>query len=103
MGIIGMVKGDRPATQARLTKATELDPKDPFNYLLLAGSVNDDYQESAKRYQAKPDGPAKNAEMQKVPAALDRGIDGYAHFICPLGGGAQINAILPQEKKEMER
>jgi hypothetical protein len=30
MGILGMVKGDRAATQARLTKAAELDPKRPF-------------------------------------------------------------------------
>src|SRR5438477_9786399 len=78
MGIIGMVKGDRAATQARFTKATELDPKDPFNFLLLAGSVNDDYQESAKRYQSMPDGPARTAELQKVLAALDRVIDADA-------------------------
>ena len=29
MGILGMVRGDRAATQTRLTKAIELDPKEP--------------------------------------------------------------------------
>ena len=102
MGILGMVKGDRPATQARLTKAIELDAKDPFNYLLLAGSVNDDYQDSAKRYQAMPDGPPKTAELQKVLASLDRVIDVYAHFIALSEGVAQLATIRQQEMQDME-
>ena len=35
MGILGMVRGDGATTQARLAKASELDPKDPLNYLFL--------------------------------------------------------------------
>ena len=102
MGIIGMVKGDRAATQARFTKATELDPKDPFNFLLLAGSINDDYQESAKRYQSMPDGLARTAELQKVLAALDRVIDADAHFIALSEGVAQLASIRQQEMQYLE-
>jgi len=102
MGIIGMVKGDRAATQARLTKATELDPKDPFNFLLLSGSLNDDYQETAKRYQSLPDGPAKTAELQKVLTSLDHVIDAYAHFIALSEGVAQLASIRQQEMQDLE-
>jgi hypothetical protein len=84
MGILGMVRGDRAATQTRLSKATELDPKDPFNYLLLTGSVNDEYQDAAKKYQGMKDGPEKTAELQKVIATLDRVIDAYASFHRPI-------------------
>ena len=103
MGIIEMVKGDRAATQARLTKATELDPKDPFNYLLLSGTLNDDYQESAKRFQAMPEGPAKTAELQKVLASLDRVIDSYAHFIALSEGVARFDSVRQQEMQDLER
>ena len=102
MGIIEMVKGDRAATQARLTKATELDPKDPFNYLLLSGTLNDDYQESAKRFQAMPEGPAKTAELQKILASLDRVIDSYAHFIALSEGVAQFASVRQQEMQDLE-
>jgi hypothetical protein len=102
MGILGMVKGDRPATQARLTKAIELDPKDPFNYLLLAGSVNDDYQEAAKKYQALPDGPARTAELQKAQSFLDRVIDADAHFIALSEGVAQLATIRQKEMQYLE-
>jgi hypothetical protein len=102
VGILSMVKGDRVATQSRLTKATELDPKDPFNFLLLSGSVNDDYQEAAKKYQAMKDGPEKTAELQKVVATLDRVIDAYAHFIALSEGNAQLAAVRQQEMQDLE-
>ena len=102
MGIIEMVKGDRQATQARLTKAAELDPKDAFNYLLLSGTLNDDYQESAKRFQTMPEGPAKTAELQKILASLDRVIDSYAHFIALSEGAAQFASVRQQEMQDLE-
>ena len=103
MAILGMVKGDRAATQTRLTKAAALDPKDPFNYLLLSGSLNDDYQDGAKRYQAMKDGPEKTAELEKVKANLDRVIDAYAHFIALSEGNAQLATVREQELQDLEK
>lgn len=102
MAILGMVKGDRAATQTRLNKATQLDPKDPFNYLLLSGSINDEYQESAKKYQAMKDSPEKTAELPKILATLDRVIDSYAHFIALSEGNAQLTPIRQQEMQDLE-
>src|ERR1041385_1494398 len=80
LGILGMVKGDNAATQTRLAKASELDPKDPLNFLFLAGSINTDYQQAAKKYQSLPDGPDRDAQLKKVYGLLDRMIDADAHF-----------------------
>ncbi|HYW73693.1 MAG TPA: hypothetical protein VE961_21905 [Pyrinomonadaceae bacterium] len=102
MGILGMVKGDRAATQKRLTRASELDPKDPYNFLLLSGSINDDYEDAAKKYQAMPEGPAKVAELEKVKSTLDRVIDSYAHFIALSEGVAQLAPIRQQELQDLE-
>ena len=37
MGLLNLVKGDRDVAKARLAKAAELAPTDPFNHLMLAG------------------------------------------------------------------
>lgn len=102
-GILAMVKGDRPTTLTRLTKASQLDPKDPFNYLLISGSLNDEYQDAAKRYQAMPDGPPKTAELPNVLARLDQVIDAYAHFIALSEGQAQLATMRQQEMEDLEK
>ncbi len=102
LGILGMVKGDNVATQARLTKATELDPKDPLNFLFLAGSINTDYQQAAKKYQSMSDGPDRDAQLKKVYALLDRMIDTDAHFLALSDGNAQLAAIRQQEMQYLE-
>jgi hypothetical protein len=101
-GILGMVKGDRAATQARLTKASELDPKDPFNFLLLSSSLNEEYQEGAKKYQSMPDGTDRDAQLKKVLGLLDRVIDADAHFVALSEGNAQLAAVRQQEMQYLE-
>ncbi len=102
MGIIAMVKGDRPKTQERLAKASQLDAKDPLNYLFLSSSLNDDYQDAAKKYQALPDGAEKTAQLQKVLALLDRMIDTDAHFLALSEGNAQLANIREKEMGYLE-
>ncbi|HYX29588.1 MAG TPA: hypothetical protein VE863_13560 [Pyrinomonadaceae bacterium] len=102
VGVLAMVTGDRTKTQARLTKASQLDAKDPLNYLFLASSFNDAYQEAAKKYQAMPDGPAKTAELKNVLASLERVVDTDAHFIAVSDGNAQLANIRQQEMGYLE-
>src|SRR5215475_3805543 len=54
LGLLNLVKGDRTAARASYVKASELAPTDPFNYVMLGGIVNDEYQNSAKKYQGLP-------------------------------------------------
>jgi hypothetical protein len=102
MGILSMVKGDRPATQKRLTKATELDAKDPLNYLFLANSINMDYEDEAKKYQSMANGPEKDAQLNKILAIMDRMIDTDAHFLALSDGNAQLANIRKQEMQYLE-
>lgn len=102
MGVLAMVKGDRANTQMRMTKASELDPKDPLNYLFLANSINSDYEEAAKKYQAMANGPEKDAQLKKVFALLDGMIDADAHFVALSEGNAQLAKIREQEMGYLE-
>jgi len=102
LGILAMVRGDRAKTQERLAKASQLDPGDPFNYLLLSSSVNDDYQEAAKKYQAMPDSPAKAEQLKNAIALLDRVIDADAHFVALSEGNPQLANIRQQEMGYLE-
>jgi hypothetical protein len=102
LAILGMVKGDRPTTQARLAKASELDPKDALNYLFLANSISMDYEDAAKKYQAMANGAEKDAQLKKVLEMLDRLIDADAHFLALSDGNAQLANIRLQEMKYLE-
>ena len=102
MGILNLVKGDRAEAKARLEKAAAISPTDPFNYLLLAGILNEDYQAKATRYKGMPAGPAKDAELKTVLAFLDQVIDAYAHTIALAEGNAPLQPIRQQYLQDLE-
>ena len=102
MGILNLVKGDRVEAKARFTKATELAPNDPFNYLMLIDIFDAEYQDAAKRYQSMPSGKAKNEEYPKVVAALDKVIDTLARAIALSKGNARLEQARQQSLKDLE-
>ena len=102
MGILNLVKGDRVEARARLTKAAELAPNDPFNYLMLIEIFDAEYQDAAKRYQSMPSGKAKNDEYPKVMAALDKVIDTLARAIALSEGNARLEQARQQSLKDLE-
>jgi hypothetical protein len=102
MGLLNLVKGDRDGAKARLAKAAELAPTDAFNYLLLAGTLNEEYQDAAKRYQSMPNGPAKDEEMKKILASLDQVIDAYAHTIALAEGNERLAPVRKQYLQDLE-
>ncbi len=96
LGILKLAKGNLADAKASFIRATELAPADPFNYLMLAGILNDEYKSEAKQYQNLPAGPAKDAARNKVMTLMDATIDAYAHMIALSEG----NAILQQVRQE---
>jgi hypothetical protein len=102
MGVLHLIKGERAEARVRFTKATELVPNDPFNYLMLVDIVDTEYQDLAKRYQAMPSGNAKNAEYPKVVAALDKVIDTMARVIALSEGDARLTQARQQSMKDLE-
>lgn len=102
LGILNLVKGDRAQAKAQVLKALEVAPSDPYNYLLLSGILEGEYQDAAKRYKNLPDGKAKNDELQKVLATLDSVIDAYAHLIALSEGIAPLQQARQQAMQDME-
>ena len=102
MGLLSLVNGDRDGSKVRLAKAAELAPTDPFNYLLLAGILNDEYQDAAKRYQGLPSGAAKDEELKKILASLDQVIDAYAHTIALAEGNERLAPVRQQYVQDLE-
>ena|ERR1700687_6019332 len=102
MGILNLVKGDRVEAKARFTRATELAPNEPFNYLMLIDIFDAEYQDAAKRYQNMLSGKAKNDEYPKVMAALDKVIDTLARAIALSEGNAPLEQARQQAIKDLE-
>ena len=102
MGILSLAKGNRAEAKARYMKASELVPSDPFNFVMLAGILTDEYQTEAKRYQGMPDGPAKQDELKKVQAMIDNVIDATAHAIALSEGNAALQQIRQQYLQDIE-
>jgi Flp pilus assembly protein TadD len=102
MGLLNLVKGDRDGAKARLAKAVELAPTDPFNHLLLAGILNDEYQDAAARYRSMPSGPAKDEELKKILTFLDQVIDAYAHTIALAEGNQRLAPVRTQYLQDLE-
>ncbi len=102
MGVLNLVKGDRAETKSRLLKAAELAPTDAFNYLLLGGVLNEEYQDAAKRYQNMAAGPAKDEELKKALSSLDQVIDALAHMVALSEGNAPLQGARQQSLQDLE-
>ncbi len=102
MGLLNLVKGDRAQARASYLKASELAPTDPFNFVMLAGIVNDEYQISAKKYQGLPAGPAKDEELKKAQTLMDATIDAYAHAVAVSEGNATLQPVRQQYLADLE-
>lgn len=88
-GVLSFVSGDRESAKLRLTKAAELNPSEPFNYLILGGIADEEYQAAAKVYQSAS-GAARDQALQKAHEILDRTIDTYARFVAVSEGNARF-------------
>src|SRR5207237_241914 len=96
VGLLNLMKGDRAAARAGYAKAAELAPADAFNVVMLAGILNDEYQNEAKRYQTMPDGPAKDEELKKAQSLMDATIDAYARAVAVSEGNANLQQVRQQ-------
>ena len=102
LGLLNLVSGDRAKARASYTKASELAPSDPFNFVMIAGMVNDEYQAEAKHYQSMTSGPARDAELKKAQSLLDAVIDAYAHAIAVSEGNATLQPVRQQYLQDFE-
>lgn len=103
MGVLNLTKGNLADAKGAFVKGTQAAPTDPFNYLMLGGVLYEEYSDAAKRYQAMPAGPAKDAELPKALAVMDRMIDAHAHMIALSEGNAILQGARQQTLEDLER
>ena len=101
-GLINLVKGDAAQAKVNYTKASQLAPADAFNWVMLAGIVNDEYQKQASHYQSLPSGPGKDEELKKAQALMDSVIDTYAHAVALSEGKPALQTVRQQYLQDLE-
>jgi hypothetical protein len=102
LGLLYMVKGARADAKTNYTKASQIAPSDPFNFVMIAAIMNDEYQTAAKAYQSMTAAPAKDAQLKKVQDLLDAVIDVYAHAIALSEGNAGLAQVRQQYLHDLE-
>ena len=102
MGLLHMSKGAMLEAKAHYTKASQLAPSEPFNFVMLAEILNEEYQTAAKAYQAMPAGAPKDAQRGKVEALLDSVIQAYARAIALSEGNAGLQSVRQQQLQDLE-
>lgn len=102
LGLLSLVTGNRADAAGFYTKAAELAPTDGFNALMLAGMLVEDYQTQAKHYQSLPNGPAKDEELKKTQALLDKVIDSTARAIALSEGNPAYAQARQQYLQDLE-
>jgi len=101
-GLLNFAKGDQAEAKANYTKASQLNPADPFNLVMLGALFNDEYQNEGKQYQSMAAGPARDAQLKKVQALLDNVIDAYAHAVALSEGNVTLQHIRQQYAQDLE-
>ncbi|MGQ0760949.1 MAG: hypothetical protein ACT4OT_02850 [Acidobacteriota bacterium] len=102
LGLLYMLKGANAEAKANYTKASQVAPSDPFNFVMIAALLNDEYQAAAKAYQAMAAGAPKEAQLKKVETLLDTVIDAYAHAIALSEGSAPLAQVRQQYLQDLE-
>ena len=102
LGLLYMLKGANVEAKAHYTKASQAAPTDPFNFVMIAALLNDEYQAAAKAYQTMAAGAPKDAQLKKVEVLLDTVIDAYAHAIALSEGNAALATVRQQYLQDLE-
>jgi len=94
--------GDTAEAKANYLKASQLNPTDAYNFIMLAAMLNDEYQNEGKQYQSMTAGTARDEQLKKVQALLDSVIDAYAHAVALSEGNATLQQIRQQYAQDLE-
>ena len=97
IAVISLMEHNAADAQTNLDKAIKLNPSDPFDYVLSAGLVNDEYQRTAQTYRTMPESKAKTDMLQKATDLLDKVIDLQAHAVALSEGRPEYQKLHDQE------
>ena len=101
-GLLNLAKGDKTEAKANYLKASQLNPADAYNFVMLAAMLNDEYQAEAKQYQSMAAGATRDQQLKKVQTLLDSVIDAYARAVALSEGNAALQQIRQQYAEDLE-
>lgn len=101
MGILSLVERNTSEAEVKLEKAAKLDPNDPFNYALLGGITNNDYQTLALNLRSMPDSKSKDDLLQRANLILDKVIEQYARAVALATGKPQYQTLHDQVLQDL--
>jgi hypothetical protein len=102
MGIVSLVAGNAADAQAKLEKAAQLNPNEPFTFYLMGQVLNDSYQRMAQRYKTMQAGPAQDQLLKDIHAQLDKIIDLYAKVVALAEGNPDFKQLHDQTLQDLQ-
>lgn len=96
LAIVSLMEQNPTEARAKLEKASQLNPVDPFNHMLLGSIVNDEYQKLALAYKSMTDTKTRDETMVKINALLDKIIEHYARGVALAEGKPQYQQFHDQ-------
>lgn len=102
LGLLHMLKGSQAEAKANYVKASQIAPSDPFNFVMIAAILNEEYQAAAKSFSGLPAGPAKDEQLKKVQTLLDAVIDAYARAVAVSEGNTALAQVRQQYLQDLE-
>jgi len=101
MAIISLVAQNPSEAEVKLEKAAKLNPADPFNYALLGGITNNDYQTMAVSVRGMPDSKSKQDLLARANQTLDKVITQYARAAALAEGKPQYKPLYDQVMQDL--
>lgn len=93
LALLSFVSNDTATARTRITKAAQLNPTEPFNYVLMGTMSDREYQALAQSANAAS---ASDEARQKALAKMDEVIDAYARVMALTEGNAGYEQIRQQ-------
>lgn len=102
LGVLAMANKDDQRAKTEFQKAAQLDATDPFNFLLLGGVLDSEYQMTAAKFRGMLQGSEREEMLQKAYGLLDQTIDAYAHTIALIEGNPQYQRAQSEIMQSLE-
>lgn len=100
-GFLLFASNNSAEAKAKFEKAIAIDSSDPLNYYFLGNMAENEYQATAKAYQAAT-GKTRDDLLAKAMTQLDVVIDHYAHALAIAEGKPEYQAFSGQLRSVVE-
>lgn len=102
IGSIELAAGDKAKAKTNLEKAVALDQKDANSWIMLAGMLDDEYQEIANKYNSTAAGAEREAMLKQANEKMDATMEIFARIVALTDGNAEAKQLNEQIRGNLE-